>query len=303
MPDVNGFDAFKEKARSWFELLQTKITGALEDLETNASGPFPEGHAAPGRFEIKPWKRTDHSGEDGGGGRMAILNGRVFEKAGVHTSTVYGTFAPEFAAQIPGADKDPRFWASGVSLIVHPMNPHVPTVHLNTRFVVTSKGWFGGGTDLTPVLNRRRTQDDPDSQAFHKALEATCIRHPDVADYPKFKTWCDDYFYLKHRNEPRGIGGIFYDYLNCTPDDPKLFEAIFALTRDVGETFLDIYPEIVRRNLTTPWTAEDRDEQLIRRGRYVEFNLLYDRGTIFGLKTGGNVDSILSSLPPLVKFL
>jgi coproporphyrinogen III oxidase len=302
MAASQDFDSFKENTRLWFESLQAKITAALEALETSAPGPFTDPDGAPGRFEIKPWQRTDHSGADGGGGRMALLAGRVFEKAGVHTSTVYGTFAPEFAAQIPGADKDPRFWASGISLIVHPVNPHVPTVHMNTRFVVTSKAWFGGGADLTPLLDRRRVQDDQDAKDFHAAMEGACTRHPGAADYPKFKQWCDDYFFLKHRNEPRGIGGIFYDYLDCPADDPKTFDALFGFTRDVGESFLAIYPEIVRRNVATPWTPADRDEQLIRRGRYVEFNLLYDRGTIFGLKTGGNVDSILSSLPPVVKF-
>ncbi len=212
--ELSRIDAFKDQARPWFEELQTRITSALEEIETEAQGPFASKDAAPGRFDIKPWKRTDHTGAEGGGGRMAILKGRVFEKAGVHTSTVYGTFAPEFAAQIPGADKDPRFWASGISLIVHPVNPHVPTVHMNTRFVVTSKGWFGGGADLTPTLDRRRVQEDKDAKDFHAAMEAPCRAHPDVADYPKLKQWCDDYFFLKHRNEPRGIGGIFYDYFD-----------------------------------------------------------------------------------------
>jgi len=260
----------KEEASHWFEELRNRICASFEEIDS--------GH----RFERKKWNR-----DGGGGGEMSIMRGNIFEKVGVNISTVWGEFEEQFRKEIPGAEEDPGFWASGISLVAHMKSPHVPPVHMNTRMIVTTKSWFGGGADLNSIFDVKE-----DTEAFHKAFEEACNKYdPDY--YPKFKKWADEYFFIKHRNEPRGVGGIFYDYLNSDN-----FENDFAFTRDVGLAFLNIYPQIVRKNLAKSWTAEDKRKQLEKRGRYTEFNLVYDRGTRFGLMTGGNTEAILMSLPP-----
>jgi len=300
-------DALKPAARAWFEALRDRLCAAFEAIEDEfavntavgdgaspPSGPAAAEHTV-GRFHRSAWSRPTPDGSDGGGGVMSVMRGRVFEKVGVNVSTVAGEFSPDFRAQIPGAAEDPRFWASGISLVAHMCSPLVPAAHFNTRMLVTTRGWFGGGGDLTP-MRLETPQALEDAADFHASFKSACDRH-DATYYPTFKAWCDRYFFLPHRNEPRGAGGIFFDQL-ATADT----SADFAFTRDVGDAFLDVYPRIIRRRMYDRWTPEEREHQLIRRGRYVEFNLIHDRGTLFGLKTGGNVDAILMSMPPEVRW-
>jgi coproporphyrinogen III oxidase len=275
-------EAQKARTARWFEELRDRLTAALEAIEDEHAART--GASAGRRFQRRAWTR-----EGGGGGVMAMLKGGVFEKAGVNVSTVHGEFSPEFRGQIPGAEADPRFWASGISVVIHPRSPLIPAAHMNTRHIRTTKGWFGGGADLTPVFPV--AQDTAD---FHAALKDACDTH-DAGYYPRFKEWCDRYFFLPHRNEARGVGGVFFD-----DHDTGDFERDFAFTRGIGDAFAAIYPALARRHLLEPWTPEQRQAQLVKRGRYVEFNLLYDRGTLFGLKTGGNVEAILMPLPPEV---
>jgi coproporphyrinogen III oxidase len=279
--DPETSDRRKARAAAWFAALRDRICAAFEAIEDDYAGPD-AAVLAPGRFIRTPWQRPG-----GGGGAMALMHGRVFEKVGVNVSVVEGEFSAEFRGEIPGAADDPRFWAGGISLVAHMRSPLVPAVHMNTRHIVTSKGWFGGGSDLTPIY-----PDPAAAEAFHAALAAACAAY-DPECYARFRKWCDDYFFLPHRNEPRGAGGIFFDYL-----DSGDWQRDFAFVQTVGEALLSVYPIIVHRRMNQPWTPEQRRHQLVRRGRYVEFNLLYDRGTRFGLRTGGNVEAILMSLPP-----
>lgn len=288
--DPAPYRALAPRAESWFRALQDRLCTALEAVEREIGG-----ESAPATFTVRRWERPDPSGAPGGGGEMRILReGRHIEKAGVNVSAVFGTLAPEFAREIPGAAEDPRFYAAGISVVIHPRNPYAPAAHMNTRLLITRHGWFGGGADLTPMLPGTAEAAE-DARDFHAALE-TCCRRFDPGFYPRFKAWCDRYFHLPHRGEARGAGGIFFDDLS------RDAEADFAFIQAVGATFADIYPLLLRRRAATPYGPAERERQLIRRGRYVEFNLLYDRGTLFGLRTGGNVEAILMSLPPLVRW-
>ena len=285
----------KSRAASWFATLRDLICAEFEKIEDELSGgPF--GDLPAGRFVRKEWQRgaahNDDTADQGGGGVMSVMHGRVFEKVGVNISTVTGIFSPEFRANIPGAtENDGHYWAAGISLVAHMRNPRVPAVHINTRQIITAQQWFGGGGDLNPAI-----PFDTDTADFLNAFKTACDAF-DPAYFPKYKDWCDEYFYIKHRNMPRGVGGIFYDNHNSGD-----WERDFAFTQSIGRAFLDIYPQLVRRHMHEAWTAAEKETQLIKRGHYAEFNLLYDRGTTFGLKTGGNVEAILMSLPPEAKW-
>ncbi len=283
-----SLDPQQQTARTWFESLRDRICAEFEAIEAEAGSDA--------RFAYTPWDREADGLEagEGGGGVRGVMTGSVFEKVGVNVSTVGGQFAPDFAASIHGAGEDPSFFATGISLVAHMANPHVPAVHMNTRFLATTKRWFGGGADLNPPIEYAE-----DTDAFHARLRAACAPFgPDV--YERYAKWAEDYFYIPHRGVHRGVGGIFYDHLEC--GDDAEFDRNFQLTQAVGEAFLDIFPQIVRRRMGLPYTDAEREAQLIWRGRYAEFNLVYDRGTLFGLKTGGNIDAILMSLPPLAKW-
>jgi coproporphyrinogen III oxidase len=283
---MTDWQPYTERAREWFESLRDRICAEFEAIEREAGSDA--------AFEYTPWQRQEAGNDNPGGGVRGLMKGKVFEKVGVNVSTVGGNFSPEFARTIHGADDHPGFTATGISLVAHMANPHVPAVHMNTRFLTTGKAWFGGGADLNPPIPY-----EEDTEQFHARFRAACMAH-NPTYYDQFKKWADDYFFIPHRGVSRGVGGIFYDHMECA--DEAEWERNFAFTRDVGEAFLDVFPKIVRKRMGLAWTPEEKEQQLIWRGRYAEFNLVYDRGTLFGLKTGGNIDAILMSLPPEVKW-